>query len=117
MKFEKIDEGFVRQNEAEEDGLISAGSRSALTSDGEELLCTYALTRELGTNDFVAVLSRSSDGGKTWSHEGPVFRHWRSQYSVAGSICAAPTGSTTSMPCARRSTIRVRPSGTMKPPG
>ena len=92
MKFEKIDEGFVRQNEAEEDGLISTGPRSALTSDGEELLCTYALTRELGTNDFVAVLSRSSDGGKTWSHEGPVFKHWRSQYSVAGSICAAPTG-------------------------
>jgi Neuraminidase (sialidase) len=92
MRFEKISEGFVRQNEAEEDGLISAGPRSALARDGAELLCTYALTKELGTNDFVAVLSRSSDGGQTWSHEGPVFSTWRSQYSIAGSICRAPSG-------------------------
>ena len=89
MRFEKIGEGFVRRNEAEEDGLVSAGPRSALTRDGQ-LLCTYALTKELGTNDFVAVLSRSKDGGKTWAHEGPIWPHWRSQYSIAGSICASP---------------------------
>ena len=71
MKFEKVNEGFVRRNEAEADGLISAGPRSALTREGQ-LLCTYALTQELGTNDFVAVLSRSKDGGSTWSHEGPT---------------------------------------------
>ncbi len=91
MKFEKIDEGFVRRNEAEADGLISTGPRSALTRDGQ-LLCTYALTKELGTNDFVAVLSRSTDGGRTWSDEGPIWPHWRSQYSIAGPVCASPTG-------------------------
>ena len=91
MRFEMISEGFVRRNEAEEDGLICAGARSALTRDGQ-LLCTYALTSALGTNDFVAVLSRSTDGGRSWSNEGPIWPQWRSQYSIAGSICSAPTG-------------------------
>ena len=91
VRFEKTDEGFVCRNGADTEGRITCGPRTALTRDGQ-LLCTYGLVSKLGINDFVGVLSRSNDGGRTWTHDGPMWPQWREQYSHHAAISAASTG-------------------------
>lgn len=44
------------------------------------------LTSALGTNDFVPILHRSSDGGATWQAEGPVWPDLLQRWSIFVSI-------------------------------
>src|ERR1700735_5256369 len=91
IDFEVISEGWVSQREPNTPTAVAAGSRCAVTNDGD-LICTYMVQAALGRNDFVPTLSRSSDGGETWQEHGPVWPHLRGVFSLFCSVSRAPAG-------------------------
>lgn len=54
--------------------------------DNGDLLCGFMLQSELAVADFLYVICRSTDGGKTWSDPKPIWPEWEQSYSIAGSI-------------------------------
>jgi len=76
MRFQIIREGMVSEREPNTPTAVAAGSRCAVTREGE-LVCTYAVQSALGVNDFTPWLSRSRDGGKSWTEQGPIWSHLR----------------------------------------
>jgi len=91
MKFEKLAEGFVTKREPGTPTAVAAGSRCALTRDNE-LVCSYMVQGKLGTNDFKSMLSRSRDGGKTWSEQGFLWPHLHDQFAIFGSVSRSSNG-------------------------
>ena len=87
----KLSEGFVTRREPGTPTAVAAGSRCALTPDGE-LVCTYMVQSALGVNDFVPTVSRSSDLGKTWTEQGPIWPHLKDRMSDFVSVSRAPSG-------------------------
>lgn len=53
-------------------GQLGACSRVVVT-DGGDLVCTYVLRSGAGKPDYAVHQSRSTDGGRTWTSEGPVW--------------------------------------------
>jgi hypothetical protein len=91
MTWEKIEEGFVTRREPGTPTAVAAGSRCALTNDGE-LVCTYMVQSKLGVNDFVPTLSRSADFGKSWTEQGPIWPRAKAQTSGFVSVSRSPSG-------------------------
>lgn len=65
LRFEALDEGFVVRG-------LGACSRVVVT-DGGDLVCTYVLRSGAGRPDYAVHQSRSTDRGRTWTAEGPVW--------------------------------------------
>ena len=91
MKWERLSEGFVTRREPGTATALAAGSRCALTDEGD-LVCTYMVQSKLGINDFVATLSRSADLGSTWTEQGPIWPHLEDRSSDAVSLSRAAAG-------------------------
>lgn len=91
MRFEVIDEGFITTRPETSPTAVAAGSRCAVTDAGD-LVCTYMVQAALGQNDFKPMLSRSSDGGCTWSEQGLIWPHLQDAYSIFGSVSRSPSG-------------------------
>jgi len=78
MRIEILDEGFIcRLSANERSERLGVGSRvvsldNSLPNNGE-LVCSFMMSRGLAVNDFVPVLSRSNDLGKTWSEPEPIW--------------------------------------------
>jgi hypothetical protein len=89
--FELISEGFVTERQPNTPTAVAAGSRCAVTKEGE-VACTYMVQSALGINDFVPMLARSSDGGATWQEQGPIWPHLASGHSLFGSLSRSPAG-------------------------
>jgi hypothetical protein len=86
MRFQVLREGFITQCAADHGpASIAVGSRCVALPAGD-LLCSCMLTAALGTNDFVPMLYRSTDGGETWREEGPVWPHLQEKWSFFVSI-------------------------------
>jgi hypothetical protein len=83
--FEALHEGFVSRREPGSPTAIAAGPRCVLTTGGD-LLCTFIVQSTLGCNDFVPLLSRSSDGGLSWSDPSPLFPNLAGRMSLFGAI-------------------------------
>src|SRR5262249_39776145 len=64
---------------------LAVGSRSTFLANGD-LLCSYMLTAALSTNDFVPMLARSSDLGRTWTEQGPIWPRLRDRWATFVSI-------------------------------
>lgn len=64
-RFEVVAEGFVVNG-------LGACSRVVVTGGGD-LIATYVLRSGAGRPDYAVHQSRSVDGGRTWSAEGPVW--------------------------------------------
>jgi hypothetical protein len=62
-----------------------------VTREGE-FVCTYAVQSALGVNDFTPLLSRSRDGGKGWTEQGPIWPDLKEKFSLFGSVSASPSG-------------------------
>ncbi len=91
MKFETISEGFVSKREPNSSTAIAAGSRCAVTREGE-VICSFVVQSKLGVNDFKLVLARSSDGGLSWTEAKSMFPHLEAKYSIFGVVSRAPDG-------------------------
>lgn len=90
MPCEILFEGFIRRNETSPAGLIAVQPRMTVTHTGD-VLCTYVEQTGLGTNDFRPMLARSTDGGKSWSHQ-PLWPHLWKDWSIIGNLSTAPGG-------------------------
>lgn len=66
LRFEVVDQGFVVRDR------LGACSRVAVLDDGD-LVCTYVLRSGAGRPDYTPHQSRSTDAGRTWTAEGPVW--------------------------------------------
>ena len=71
MKFGVIDEGFVYRCRSEPEGI--AGTPRCVVTDSGEVICSFPISSGLGVNDFRVCLARSSDGGRNWAFQGPVW--------------------------------------------
>ena len=84
-----VHQGFVAQVQQH---LTCCHARPvALPGTGELVVC-FATNSGVGTNDFKTMVTRSADG-QTWAEPVPVFPELHEQYSIAGSLSAAPNGS------------------------
>lgn len=92
MPFEIVDEGFVCLCADHARGTdIAVGPRLAVTRTGE-IVCSFMRTSKTATNDFVPVLARSSDLGRTWSDPQPVWPHEIDRASLFVSISRDAAG-------------------------
>ncbi|MEO7651396.1 MAG: sialidase family protein, partial [Bryobacteraceae bacterium] len=64
--FATIAEGFVAR------APVACGPRCVVNAAGE-ILCVFMVQSKLGINDFVPLMTRSTDGGLTWTEPAPVF--------------------------------------------
>ena len=87
--FEVAAEGFVTEQPVH----LTCCHARCVELGGGELLACFATNSGVGTNNFETKASRSFDGGQSWSAAQPVFRHLHDQWSIAGSLTAAPDGS------------------------
>ena len=92
-RLEVIDEGFVIRlpDCATGETGATAGPRAAVTKTGE-VVCTYMVQSALGVNDFVPMITRSSDNGSSWEEGRPIWPHLSASLSLFGSISRAPGG-------------------------
>jgi sialidase-1 len=79
------EEGFVTLRTPQTSSAVACAPRCALTLQGE-LVCTFIVQSELGSNDFVPMLTRSLDGGVTWMEQGPLWPHLQKTRSIFGSV-------------------------------
>jgi len=91
MRFEFLEEGFVSKRDVKSLQPVSVGSRTVQTLSGD-ILCSYMVQSALGVNDFVPMLSRSRDAGKTWEEESPIWPDLAETHSIFGSISREPSG-------------------------
>ena len=86
--FSLISEGFVFRSRP--DGPVACGPRAVLLKEGE-ILCTYMTQTKMGSNDFVPMVSYSSDG-ETWSEGKALWPHFKGSKSPFISARFMPDG-------------------------
>src|SRR5262245_11120662 len=91
MAFEILERGFVSRRAAGNPNPVSAGPRCAVTPEGG-LICTFMIQSKLGINDFIPVVSRSDDLGRTWSPDEPIWPQLAGRFSVFCSVSRSPSG-------------------------
>lgn len=91
MKFEILAEGFISQRAPGTPTSVAAGSRCVQARNGQ-LICTFVAQAEIGGNDFKPMITRSRDGGLSWSEARFLWPEIHDRYSIFASVSAAPTG-------------------------
>lgn len=91
MNFTLLSEGLVTRRLPTDSTPVAAGPRCVVADNGD-LVCSYMLQSKLGINDFVPVISRSGDGGKTWREQGPIWPRIAEGYSLLVNISRAAGG-------------------------
>ena len=91
MNYEIIDQGYIVRCQPGTATAVAAGARCAVTLQGE-LICTFIAQAALGGNDFKPMISRSSDGGKSWSAPSAIWPELQERFSIFTSISRAPSG-------------------------
>jgi len=92
MSFNKIREGYVVSISQFLEGYKdSAMSRMAYNTDGE-LMCSHVESKNINSNSFVVIISRSKDNGKTFERIGPAFPDLIDKKSIGGSISSGNDG-------------------------
>jgi hypothetical protein len=86
-----LQEGFVSARNSGSSTAVAAGSRCAVTTDGN-LICTFVVQSKLAINDFVSMRAVSLDHGVTWQEPQPIWPHLRNEYSIFCSVSRAPSG-------------------------
>ena len=86
MPFVTVAEGFVTRCAPNQGRRSIAVGPRIVALPGGELLCSCMVTSALGTNDFLPVLYRSMDLGRTWTEQGPTWPHLQERWSIFASI-------------------------------
>lgn len=89
--FQQIAQGFISLREPNTPTARASGPRCAVTREGE-ILCSFVVQEVSARNDFKMMLTRSRDGGATWTDERPIWPHLHARWSIFGSISRAPNG-------------------------
>lgn len=90
MRWETLDEGFVCRKSLVARGTdIAVGPRIVVLPSGE-VVCSFMETAKTATNDFVPALSRSADGGKTWTEPRRVWPHLSREWSIFAGLSRDP---------------------------
>lgn len=90
MRYDIFDQGFVARHSPVARGTdIAVGPRVALAPGGD-VLCSFMRTAKTATNDFVPVISRSRDLGRTWSEPRVIWPHLRERWSLFVGISRDP---------------------------
>jgi hypothetical protein len=90
MRFDTLQAGWVHRSDSPAGG-VAVGSRVARLPNGE-LVCSFMRQSAIGINDLGPVLSRSIDGGRSWSPPKPVWPHLADRWSNFVSISADQAG-------------------------
>lgn len=91
MKLDVIDEEFLYRVPSDAALRLAVSARCAVRDDGE-IVASFMTQTDLGVNDFSPMLSRSGDGGRTWSLQGPIWPHLCDTHSLFCSISRSPSG-------------------------
>lgn len=91
MRLEVTAEGFVSKRQPHSPTAIAAGSRCAVTREGD-VVCTFMVQSKLGVNDFKPMMARSNDGGLTWSEGQLIWPHLQETCSTFCAVSRAPNG-------------------------
>jgi hypothetical protein len=92
MSFIKIQEGHVVDKSQFLMGYeASAMSRMAYNKNGE-LMCSHVESKNINSNSFVVIISRSKDNGKNFERIGPAFPELIDKKSIGGSISSGNDG-------------------------
>lgn len=86
-----VHQGFVYRCPDDGPPQSTTGSRCVVT-DGGDFLCSFVTNSGLGINDFKPMLSRSGDGGRTWSAPTPIWPKLHDACSIMCSISRSRTG-------------------------
>jgi len=82
MPITTLGAGLVAQCAADEGAIsIAIGPRAVVLPNGE-LVCSFMRSAKTATNDFMPVLYRSHDLGRSWTDEGPIWPHLRDRWSL-----------------------------------
>jgi hypothetical protein len=88
-RIQVISTDFLHRRDPKGEFPVAAGSRLADLGNGE-LLCSFMIQRRTGCNDFVTVLCRSKDGGRTWSDARPVWPELIDKHALFMNISRGP---------------------------
>lgn len=91
MNYQIIQEGFVSRRLPGTPTGSASGPRCAL-SGPNEVVCTFMVQSKLGSNDFQPMISRSTDGGSSWSEAVAIWPDLQGKWSIFGSVSRAPSG-------------------------
>ena len=91
LAFEQIDWGQVYQCDRTSSLPIAVMPRCVMTGR-DKMLCSFSLVPAMGINGFLPVLTRSQDGGESWSEPEPIWPSLQKKYSIYASVSAAPDG-------------------------
>ena len=91
VRFETIAEGFVDKRDPKGPLPRAGCSRTAVTKEGD-LVCTYAIRATMASNDAVAVIARSRDGGLTWEKPALMWPHLQGKMDIYGSVIELADG-------------------------
>jgi hypothetical protein len=92
QKISIIDEGIVSRRQLGTPTACAGGPRAVVLPGSGEVVCTFMVQEALGRNDFKPMITRSRDGGRTWSEATEIWPKVTPSYSVFGSISRAPSG-------------------------
>lgn len=92
-RFTPVGDSFIRRVPNDAPLPATSGPRLVVLNDGG-LLCSFMVQTKLGVNDFVPMLARSTDGGKSWTELGPVWPEHKDRYSTFCNLSRSPDGKT-----------------------
>ncbi len=91
MRFLNLSEGFVTKRLPHSPAPVATGPRCVVADNGD-LVCSYMVQSKIGINDFVPTISRSNDGGHTWSEQGPIWPEITKDFSFFVNISRSASG-------------------------
>lgn len=91
MAYDIVKEGFIHRCPPDGPEQVAATGRCAVTRNGQ-ILCSYMTQSALSQNDFVPMLSGSSDNGNSWQTHRQIWPHLRKAYSINVSISRSSAG-------------------------
>ena len=90
-RFDVIDEGWIVRRDRSEGAGRAGGARCVVTRGGQ-VICVFIASSGMGRNDFKPMLTRSDDGGATWSEAVPLWPHLTDDWSILAPIAGGPDG-------------------------
>ena len=90
-RFDVLDQGWIVQRDARAGTGRAGGARCAVTRRGQ-VVCVFVASSGMGCNDFKPMLTRSGDGGATWTDAQPLWPHLADDWSILAPVSRGHDG-------------------------